>query len=110
MLIFDDFMKLQLVSGKIIKVEDFPEARIPAYKIYADFGELFGIKQTAAQLKDNYTPEMLAGKKIIGCLNIGEKKIARFTSQFLILGFPDDNGKVCLATYELEPGNGKRMF
>src|SRR5438128_2539793 len=95
---YEDFERVDLRSGRIVKVEDFPRAKKPAYKVWADFGPAIGVLQTSAQVTQHYTKEELVGKFIIGCCNLGEKNIAGFTSQFLLVGFPDEKGHVCLAT------------
>ena len=107
---YDDFEKVDLRSGTIIKTEIFPRAKKPAYKIWVDFGIEIGIKQTSAQVTVHYTPESLIGKKVVGCVNLGEKNIAGFTSQFLLVGFPDEEGAICLATMSPAVPNGKKLF
>ncbi|MFH1188335.1 MAG: tRNA-binding protein [bacterium] len=77
-----DFEKIELRVGTIITVEDFPEARIPAYKITVDFGA-FGIKKSSARITDNYTKEDLMGRQIVGVINFPPKKIGPFESEFL---------------------------
>lgn len=106
---YDDFLKVDLRSGTIIKAETFLKAKKPAFKIWADFGEAVGVLQTSAQITANYTLESLIGKNIIGCINLGEKNIAGFISQFLLVGFADKNNNICLATIDLNVPNGKRL-
>jgi tRNA-binding protein len=106
---YQDFENVNIRSGTIIKAEVFEKARKPAYKIWADFGPELGVLQTSAQVTVNYTPESLIGKQILGCVNLGEKNIAGFISQFLLLGFSDANGAICLATIEPRVGNGQKM-
>lgn len=107
---FEDFHKVQFRSGTIVKAEEFPKARKPSYKIWADFGNHIGILQTSAQITVNYRTDNLVGKKIIGCVNLGEKNIAGFISQFLIVGFTDSNGAISLATSDLEVPNGNKLY
>jgi len=107
---YDDFEKVDLRCSTIIKAEHFPKAKKPAYKVWVDFGDEIGIKQTSAQVTVHYTPESLIGKKVIGCVNLGEKNIAGFISQFLLVGFSDDNGAICLATTDQNVSNGKNYF
>lgn len=107
---YADFEKVELRSGTVIKVEEFPKTKKPAYKVYVDFGGEFGIKQTSAQVTTHYTPESLVGKQVVGCINLGEKNIAGFTSQFLLVGFPDQDGNVCLVTVDPIVPNGKKLF
>lgn len=107
---YDDFEKVNLRSGTVVKAENFPKAKKPAYKVWVDFGDEIGVKQTSAQVTVHYTPESLIGKKVIGCVNLDEKNIAGFMSQFLLVGFPDENGAICLATMEPAVSNGKKLF
>ncbi len=107
---YDDFEKVDLRSGTIVKAENFPKAKKPAYKVWVDFGNDIGIKQTSAQITHHYTLESLIGKKVIGCVNLGERNIAGFISQFLLVGFPDDKGAICLATMEPGVSNGGKLF
>ncbi|WP_419418389.1 tRNA-binding protein [Legionella sp. D16C41] len=106
---YADFEKVDLRSGTIIKAELFPRTKKPAYKIWADFGAELGILQTSAQVTVHYTPESLIGRKIIGCVNLGEKNIAGFTSQFLLVGFSDAQGAICLATVDSIIPNGQKL-
>jgi tRNA-binding protein len=106
---YEDFEKVELRSGTIIRAELFPQARKPAYQVWVDFGPLIGIKQTSAQITVHYTPESLIGKKIIGCVNLGSKNIAGFTSEFLLVGFADGTGAVCLAGVENQVPNGQKL-
>ena len=82
------------------------KARKSAYKIWADFGPQFGILQTFAQVTVLYTPESLVGKSIVGCLNLGEKNIAGFLSQFLLVGFSNEAGAISLVTVDTAVANG----
>ncbi len=106
---YDDFEKVDLRSGTITKAEEFSRAKKPAYKIWADFGAEIGILQTSAQVTANYTLESLIGRSIVGCVNLGEKNIAGFTSQFLLVGFSDINGAICLVTVNPTVPNGKKL-
>jgi|SRR5580692_6421742 tRNA-binding protein len=107
---YDEFDKVDFRSGTVIKVEPFPRAKKPAYKVWVDFGSEIGIKQTSAQVTVHYTPESLIGRHVVGCINLGEKNIAGFTSEFLLVGFPDDNGAICLITVDPIVPNGKKLF
>ena len=107
---YDEFEKVDLRSGTVTKVEEFPRAKKPAYKVWVDFGGDIGIKQTSAQVTVHYTLESLLGRKVVGCVNLGEKNIAGFTSQFLLVGFPDDSGAICLATADPAVSNGRKLF
>jgi tRNA-binding protein len=106
---YEEFEKVDLRSGTILKVEHFLRAKKPAYKVWVDFGPDLGVLQTSAQITANYTPEVLIGKMVIGCVNLDEKNIAGFTSQFLLVGFSDPNGSICLASVDPEVVNGKKL-
>ena len=97
------FFALDLRAGRVIDVEDFPEARKPAWKLTVDFGPVIGVLRTSAQVT-NYSREELLGRTVVGALNLGRKKIAGFTSEFLVLGALDPDGTVRLL--ELPPGVG----
>lgn len=107
---YDDFLQVDLRSGTVIRAEPFPRAKKPAYKLWVNFGEEIGEKQTSAQVTTHYTPEQLIGKMVIGCLNLPVKNIAGFTSEFLLVGFADAKGEVCLATCLPAVPNGQKLF
>lgn len=106
---YEEFERVDLCSGTIIKVEGFPRAKKPAVKIWADFGFEIGVLQTSAQVTKHYTPETLVGRQIVGCVNLGEKNIAGFLSQFLLVGFADEEGGICLITIDPKVPNGQKM-
>ena len=106
---YEDFTKVDIRSGVIVKAEEFPRARKPAYKIWADFGDEIGVLQTSAQVTVHYDLESLKGKQIMGCINLGEKNIAGFKSQFLLLGCGDQDGAICLLSVDAKAGKGSRM-
>ncbi len=106
---YEDFARVELRSGTIVDALDFPRAKNPSFKIYADFGPVLGILQSSAQVTVHYSPESLIGRKIIGCVNLGEKNIAGFVSQFLLLGFSDDKGAILLASADEKIANGQKL-
>lgn len=106
---YEEFERVDLRSGTIVKVEEFPRAKRPAYKIWAYFGPEIGILQTSAQVTVHYSQESLVGKQIVGCVNLGEKNIAGFKSQFLLVGFSDENDAICLITVDPKVPNGQKM-
>ncbi len=106
---YEDFARVDLRSGIIVKAENFPRAKNPSFKIYADFGPDIGILQTSAQVTVHYSCEELIGKKIIGCVNLGEKNIAAFISQFLLVGFSDESGAILLASMDQRVPNGQKL-
>ncbi len=105
-----DFSRIDIRVGRIVSVEDFPEARKPAYKLTIDFGAEIGIKKSSVQIVKNYTKEELKDKLIIGVVNFPLKQIGPFFSEVLTLGVPDQNGDVVLlAPTKTVPAGGK-MF
>ncbi|MCF6171303.1 MAG: tRNA-binding protein [Bacteroidales bacterium] len=106
---WNDFQKVELRTGTIVAVEDFPEARKPAYKITVDFGPETGLKKSSAQLTALYTKEQLLGKQIIGVVNFPKKQIGPFISECLITGFVQDDNSVVLAVPERKVANGVKL-
>lgn len=106
---YEEFERMDLRSGTIIRAEEFPRAKKPAFKIWADFGTEIGILQTSAQVTVHYTTDSLVGKSIVGCINLGERNIAGFTSQFLLLGFTDENGSISLIGPNPKVPNGQKL-
>ena len=106
---YEEFERVDLRSGTITKVEEFPRAKKPAFKVWADFGPEIGVLQTSAQITVHYTPESLIGCQIVGCVNLGEKNIAGFKSQFLLVGFADEDSAICLITTNPKVPNGQKM-
>lgn len=106
---YEDFERVDLRLGTVIRAEEFPRAKKPAFKIWADFGPDIGTLQTSAQVTDHYTPETLTGKQIVGCVNLTEKNIAGFLSQFLLVGFSDNEGRICLVAADPKAPNGKKL-
>ncbi|HET6633371.1 MAG TPA: tRNA-binding protein [Rhodanobacteraceae bacterium] len=102
-----DFDKVLTVAGTVTRVEAFPEARKPAWKVWADFGP-YGEKKTSARIADLYGADELLGRQVIGVINFPEKQIGPVRSQFLLIGFPTDDG-VVIATPERPVPNGTRL-
>lgn len=104
---WSDFEKVFMVSGTVLRVEEFREARKPAYKIWVDFGP-YGERKTSAQLTELYAPEDLIGRQIVGVINFPEKQVGPLRSQFLLTGFPSNDGVVIIALERPVP-NGTRL-
>jgi len=102
-----DFEKVRIVAGTVLRVEPFPEARKPAWKVWVDFGP-YGEKKTSAQIAALYSAEQLVGRQIVGVINFPEKQIGPFRSQFLLTGFHTDAGVVITAVERPVP-NGTRL-
>jgi tRNA-binding protein len=96
----DDFTKLDIRVGKIIAVDDFPEARKPAYKLTIDFGSEIGEKHSSVQITKHYTKKELMGKKVLGVVNFPPRQIGPFVSEVLTLGVPDNDHECILVVPE----------
>ncbi len=105
---WNDFEHVDLRSGTIVDVKDFPEAHKPAYQVWVDFGPELGIKKTSAQITAHYTKEELIGKQVLGVVNFPPKQIGPFLSEFLITGFTREDG-VILATPDKPIPNGLKL-
>jgi tRNA-binding protein len=106
----NDFLKVDLRIGTIIKAEDFKEARNPSYKIWADFGPEIGVKKTSAQITRLYKLEELTGKQILGVVNLKPKQIANFISEFLLTGFANQDQQIVLAQPQQPVPNGAKLI
>ena len=107
---FDDFLKLDVRVGTIRRVEPYPEARTPAYKIYVDFGPEIGERKTSAQVTAHYEMSALVGRQVAAVVNFPPKQIGKFMSEILILGVPDAAGEVVLLVPDKAVPDGGRMF
>jgi tRNA-binding protein len=109
MISWNDFEKIDLRTGTIIEVNDFPKARKPSYKLVIDFGKELGIKRSSAQITAHYKKEDLLNRQIIAVVNFPPKQIADFTSECLVLGVYDENKDVILLQPGMPVTNGMKI-
>ena len=107
---FDTFLNVDIRTGTIIDVQDFPEARKPAYKLKVDFGDEIGVKKSSAQITDLYSKQDLMGKQIAAVVNFPPRQIGPVMSEILTLGFHNADGHVVLFSPDSETPNGARLM
>jgi tRNA-binding protein len=105
----DDFDRLDIRVGTVLRAEPFPEARKPAIKLWIDFGAELGVKQSSAQLTVHYAPDRLLGRQVVGVVNFPERRIAGFASQVLVLGAMSSATEVVLLAVDHPVANGTRI-
>ncbi|MBT9384936.1 tRNA-binding protein [Pseudooceanicola sp. CBS1P-1] len=106
---FDDFLKVDIRAGRVVRAEPFPEARKPAIKLWIDFGPEIGEKKTSAQITAHYTPETLVGRMVMGVVNFPPRQIGPFMSEVLTLGVADATGGIVLLAPDQDVAPGERM-
>lgn len=104
-----DFEKIEILAGKIIRVEDFPEARKPAFQLSIDFGKKVGIRKSSAQITRRYSKEDLLNRQIVAVVNFPKKQIGKFMSECLVLGAMGEEGDVVLLSPDFKVENGLRI-
>jgi tRNA-binding protein len=107
---YAEFQRVDIRVGRIVNVDDFPEARKPAYKLRIDFGDAIGVKKSSAQATRHYTKEQLLNRLVVAVVNFAPKQIGPYMSEVLTLGVPDGDGNVVLLVPQQEVPIGGRMF
>lgn len=106
---FDQFMSVDVRIGTVVEVEPFPEARKPAWKLRIDFGKGVGEKKSSAQITELYQKEDLVGRQVAAVVNFSPRQIGPFRSEVLVLGFPDEEGRIVLIGPDKSVPNGARL-
>jgi tRNA-binding protein len=107
---FDDFLKVDIRAGRVTRAEAYPEARVPAIKLWIDFGDDIGEKKSSAQITAHYTPKNIVGKQVLAVVNFPPRQIGKFLSEVLVLGIPDAAGDVVLLRPDHDVPLGERMY
>lgn len=110
MISYDEFEKVDIRVGKVVKVEDFPEAKVASYRMEIDFGPEIGVKKSCGRYPQNYKKDDLAGRLVCGVVNFPPKQIGPAVSEVLVLGFADENGNAVFITPEREVPLGGKLY
>ncbi|SFL47898.1 tRNA-binding protein [Shimia aestuarii] len=106
---FDEFLKVDIRVGTVVRAEPYPEARKPAIKLWVDFGDEIGTRKSSAQITRHYDPDGLVGKQVMAVVNFPPRQIGKFMSEILVLGLPDADGEIVLIGPDGAVPNGGRM-
>ncbi|MBL4871201.1 MAG: tRNA-binding protein [Robiginitomaculum sp.] len=106
---FVDFLKVDIRIGTVVRAEEFPQARKPAYKLWVDFGDNIGVKKSSAQITDRYSLDDLLNRKVAAVINFPPRQIGPFMSEILVLGFPNENDEIVLFAPDSNVPNGSRL-
>lgn len=107
---YDDFQRVDIRVGTVVRAEPFPEARRPAIKLWVDFGGELGVRKSSAQITRHYTPDSVVGRQVVAVVNFPPRQIGKFMSEILVLGVPDSDGEVVLLRPDLAVPDGGRMY
>ncbi|MCK5495344.1 MAG: tRNA-binding protein [Hyphomicrobiaceae bacterium] len=107
---FDEFLKVDIRVGTVVRAEPYPEARQPAFKLWVDFGPEIGERKTSAQITRHYDLDSIVGKQVVAVTNFPPKQIGKFMSEILVLGIPDEDGEVVLLAPSRKVPDGGRMY
>lgn len=107
---FEDFLKVDIRVGTVVRAEPYPEARHPAFKLWVDFGPEIGERKTSAQITRHYDLASIVGKQVVAVTNFPPKQIGKFMSDVLVLGLPDEDGEVVLLAPNRKVPDGGRMY